>query len=584
MSVFIPDEKIQEIRDSLNIVELIGDYITLKKAGKNYQGLCPFHQEKTPSFNVSPEKQIFHCFGCGKGGDAIRFLMEYENLGFHEALVTLAKRQGIKLPAKSRASTSETKLTEQLHQILEIAANFFINNLKKADSFVQSYLKKRKLNDEAINNFQLGYAPQEWDKLLSYCRNLNLNIELALQAGLIAKSEKTGNFYDIFRHRLIFPIHHSSGKIVAFGARALDPEEKAKYLNSPETAVFQKSYILYGLYQAKKHIRESRYAVLVEGYMDVISLHQNGFPYAVAPMGTALTPQQAKLLSRYGSTVYIAFDGDQAGKNATLRAIPILLKEKIDIRIVCFSEQDDPDAFIIREGKEGFQQLLDKSLPLFDFLIEHHAREKDLRTIDGKAQFIKDLLPYLQEINDPIKMPLIRTKMADFLNIDEQTLSSHIHKSHFVKIRPYQHFKMESKIDKAEKGVLYCFIEFPDTRSEIKASLSPETFLNPQHQKISNLIWELDHIEGFRNSQDLLILVDDEEIRSFVSMIVVQPVSLVDMRLQLKDWLNVIQVNLLRQRKTELERKLKTDDHDQEYLLKEIQGIKKEILNFTHQN
>lgn len=581
MAFSIPDDKIQEIRDRSDIVDLIGDYVPLKKRGKNYLGLCPFHQEKTPSFNVSPERQIFHCFGCGKGGDVFRFLMDHEHLNFVEAVQFLAKRYGIALPQRSE-KPGTTQISEKLYQANETAATFFETNLARAPQSVQEYLQKRHLQPETIKIFRLGYAADSWDALIK--TGPPISTETLQQAGLIGKSEQRGTFYDLFRHRLMFPIFHHNGNIVGFGGRALDPQERAKYINTPESPVYHKSDLLYGLYQAKREIRPEKTAILVEGYLDVIALHQADIRLAVAPLGTALTAQQAKLLKRYASQIIIAFDGDPAGQKAALRAIPLLLAEKLDVRIIVFPYEDDPDTFIHREGTAAFRRQMTDSQPFFDYVLTALSQEHDLKTVNGKAAIAREMMSYLEQVKDPIQLALYRTKLADYLNINEQTIVKLIPKDLKQASQPTRYQRIESRLEKAERGLLFCFLESVELRSMIKTVLSPEDFVHSIHRRVAPLLWEMDMIEGFAAGKELLALIEDEQSRSAISEILMCDSMLSLNRDNVKHWINILKTEQLQAKKLEMERLLSLGKGDEVVLLGQIADLKKEMLQFSVKN
>jgi len=384
----IPEELIDSIRSQADIVDVVSDYVTLRKAGRNYKGLCPFHDEKTPSFSVNPERQIYHCFGCGKGGNVFSFLMEHENVTFVEAVRHIARRLNITIPDTYRERQAGSE-AESLAQVTRFAARFFHERLLNAgrDSIVRRYTERRGLSEETVKSFGLGYAPDSWNDLLNAARNQGIDVALLVNAGLAKTGEQ--RTYDAFRKRLIFPIQAPSGRVVGFGGRALSDEDQPKYLNSSESPIYRKSQVLYGLYQARDALRQRGRILVVEGYMDLLGLYEQGVHGAVALCGTALTPEQARLLARYGQQAFLVYDSDQAGVRATWRAIEPLVESGLWTRIVRLPEDYDPDSYVREHGPDGFMKLVDSADSIADFM-GHHAnlqgsgdREEVFRTLTG---------------------------------------------------------------------------------------------------------------------------------------------------------------------------------------------------------
>lgn len=384
----IPEELIDSIRSQADIVDVVSDYVTLRKAGRNYKGLCPFHDEKTPSFSVNPERQIYHCFGCGKGGNVFSFLMEHENVTFVEAVRHIARRLNITIPDTYRERQAGSE-AESLAQVTRFAARFFHERLLNAgrDSIVRRYTERRGLSEETVKSFGLGYAPDSWNDLLNAARNQGIDVALLVNAGLAKTGEQ--RTYDAFRKRLIFPIQAPSGRVVGFGGRALSDEDQPKYLNSSESPIYRKSQVLYGLYQARDALRQRGRILVVEGYMDLLGLYEQGVHGVVALCGTALTPEQARLLARYGQQAFLVYDSDQAGVRATWRAIEPLVESGLWTRIVRLPEDYDPDSYVREHGPDGFMKLVDSADSIADFM-GHHAnlqgsgdREEVFRTLTG---------------------------------------------------------------------------------------------------------------------------------------------------------------------------------------------------------
>ena len=368
----LDSDVIQIILDQNNIVDIIEEYLPLKKAGANYSTNCPFHKEKTPSFIVSPDKQIFHCFGCGESGDSIGFLTKYRNFTFVEAAEYLADRAGIVLEEINSPRINNNKETaDKLYRINRDAAAYFYKNLRNYPHVIE-YLRSRNIKSNVIKLFGIGYAMGEWDNLLNYLKNEGYKEEDILKAGLIIRNEKNDTYYDRFRNRVIFPIFDVKKRIIGFGGRVLD-DSLPKYLNSPESLVFNKGYNLYGIHIAKENAKDNSF-ILVEGYMDVIKMHVHGYSTAVAALGTSFTENQVKLLKRYSKNFYIAFDSDEAGQKASLKALNLLKKNNLKAKVLIMKDAKDPDEYLNKFGKSGFDKLIENSLDYYSFL-EFHFKE-----------------------------------------------------------------------------------------------------------------------------------------------------------------------------------------------------------------
>lgn len=375
----IPDEKKEEVRGAADIVEVVEDYVKLKRSGRSWKGLCPFHDEKTPSFHVTPDLGIYKCFGCGESGDVFNFVMEMEGVGFMEAMRSLADRYGVSLPEEDDPEFDEEHhLREGIYHALKYAGVFFYRHLRetKEAQKAREYLKKRGYNREIVKKYGLGYAPKNGNKLYKTAIDSGLNEEYLLEAGLIKPSKRNDGFYDAFRGRLMFPIFNPSGKVIAYAGRIIGNEKTAKYINSPQTKVYNKSEVLYGINFAKNEIRKTNEVILVEGYTDVISLQQYGIDNVVASSGTSLTPQQMKLLHRYGDAITMIYDSDSAGQRAMKRGINIALREGMDVKLLELPEDEDPDSYVRQFGKDAFKEM--KKEESEDFLTYqiHKAKEE----------------------------------------------------------------------------------------------------------------------------------------------------------------------------------------------------------------
>ncbi|MDU5342453.1 DNA primase [Anaerococcus vaginalis] len=417
--VFISDEKKNEILENSDIVAIIGDYVDLKKSGNSYKGLCPFHNEKTPSFTVDDRKQLFHCFGCGEGGDVVSFIMHKEGLSYIESMKYLAKKAGIKLD--DTKSSKENKILNRYYDINKDIMMYFYKNLL-TDKACQIYLKNRGFRSNIVNTFMLGFAKNSWDDLLSYVKNKDYLLDDIENLGLIKKSQN-GKYYDKYRNRLIFPIINHYGKVIGFGGRSID-STMPKYLNSPESQVFKKRYNLYGLNIFKK--QSNKDIILVEGYMDVIGLNNQGIDQAVASLGTSLTSDQAKLLKRYAKNVYICYDEDNAGIKATDRAIEILLDEGIKPNIISLEKGLDPDDFVKKYGRDAFIKKMDEASDVYNYkynkILDLYAESKDNEKFEKLNLFIE----FLSSIKSDLTREIFINNVSKLFDIDKSTLKESV--------------------------------------------------------------------------------------------------------------------------------------------------------------
>ena len=423
----IPEETIERIKAASDIVEIVSEHVQMRHAGRNWLGLCPFHNEKSPSFNLQPELQIYHCFGCGVGGDVVKFVQEIDKVSFVEALTFLAERAGIPVPRRGGSSADDER-NDQLFRANELAAKYFQYMLRQpAGADALRYLHGRGLTDETIDEFRIGYALPGWTELLEMAGRRDFATPALEQAGLVVQSRKGRGHYDRFRNRVIFPIANLSNRVIAFGARALAADDQPKYLNSPETPIYHKSSVLYGMSRAREAIRRDGTAIVVEGYMDVVSLAQGGVDNVVASSGTAVTPSHAGLLGRYSERVVLLFDGDAAGGTAAERGVEVLLGTEVDTRIVTLPAGQDPDSFVRRDkGADELRQLIDKAPPALDIYLDRMAAGVDLNSVTGRARAIERLLPLIAECKDEVRRNLMIRRAAQRLDVDEQALRTDI--------------------------------------------------------------------------------------------------------------------------------------------------------------
>ncbi len=419
------------VKQQADIVRVIGEYVQLKKAGQNFRGLCPFHSEKSPSFNVHPVRQIYHCFGCGVGGDVFKFVMEMEKCPFPEAIRVVAEKCGIAVPAQRERSPEERRENQARTLLVEmhrVAQSFFAKNLENTSEgkVARAYLEDRGLTKAVIEQFGIGYAPSGGDILLRQLKTKYPD-KLLVESGLISRDQNGNRLFDRFRRRITFPIANESGKIVAFGCRALG-DDMPKYLNSPETPIYSKSNLLYHLDRAKDALRRSDFAILVEGYMDAIAVAGAGISNVVASCGTALAEPQIKLLSRFTRRVIVNYDPDTAGQTATERSITLLLEHDFEVRVLALPGKADPDKFIREQGKDAYIKLLKESPPYVDYLIAR-ARRMDLTTGEGKRNAVNFLLPYIQKIPNRLLRSEWATRIAQQLRLDEPVLRAELTKA-----------------------------------------------------------------------------------------------------------------------------------------------------------
>ncbi|MFP4015400.1 MAG: DNA primase [Halanaerobiales bacterium] len=487
---------VEKIKYTSDIVDLISDYIDLKKMGNNYKGLCPFHQEKTPSFNVSAEKQLYHCFGCGAGGDIISFLMEIENVSFYEALKILAERNGISLPTNDNQYNQRKREEKELvFTINSLAARFFHYVLlnTRAGKGAYDYLENRGFDKKDCKEYYLGYAPNRWSTLYDFLRKKNYNDKILIKAGLISAG-KNNSCYDRFRGRIIFPIFNIRSEVIAFGGRIIDENAKApKYLNSPDTPVFKKRENLYGLNWAKEAIRRNDEVVIMEGYTDVLTARKYGIENIVASLGTAFTEKQASLIRRYANNVYISYDSDVAGNKATLRGLDILTKEGLNVRVISLPENTDPDEYIKKEGIEGFNNLKEKALNLIEFKIESLKGEYDIDKIDEKVSFTREIIKVLSSIKDQVKQDIHIQNIARKYEINIQTIKKGIStyanakdskkkdKNYNKRYTKKDNESQKGSINNIEEDLLKFYMLNPEMREEIDKYILTDFFPERYH-------------------------------------------------------------------------------------------------------
>ena len=521
MEEYIPDEVIAEVRSRADIVEVISEYLPLKKAGRNYSALCPFHPEKTPSFMVSSAKQVFHCFGCGMGGDIFGFVMKSENLSFPQAVKLLAEKFGVPIPRRRVSPSEKRKIDkkEELCKVNQLAMDYYRDLLfGKEGTEAKEYLRKRGIGKAVIEEHRLGYALNGWNGLVNHLLRKKVPLKLAEELGLVI-AKKTGGWYDHFRGRIIFPIFDLTGNILGFGGRALD-EDSPKYLNSPESALYHKGQSLYGLHVAKGFIREKGLALIVEGYLDLLTLHQFGFKHAVATLGTAMTESQIRLLKRFSNHFITIFDSDKSGAAATIRALPLFLDEDISCKVVRLPEEHDPDSFLQGGYRDEFQEMLLQAIPIFDFFIDEVFSRSDLASAEGKAKTIDEILPMVERIRNRIVRESYVKKLGERLVLKEEVILDAIRalpqrgERRREELKQAIHMKMYPK---TEETILEIMLRFNHLIPEIAEDGVLEDFENQQLKMVAKTLKEIYFETGVLVIPDVLAYVKDDELRNKIS-------------------------------------------------------------------
>lgn len=521
-----PGDFLQKVRDNTNILDVVGSYVSLKKKGKRYWACCPFHQEKTPSFSVSPEDGLYYCFGCHAGGDVFSFVEKMENLSFTEAVERLAEAAHLELP-RAEVSPEEKRrkqFNDELYHAMELAVVYFHNCLRRTNMGKPglAYFKRRHLTDETIDRFKLGFAPDSWHKLYGDFRTIkHISDTVLVTSGLVG--HKNGRYYDTFRNRCMFPILNLKGKPVAFGGRVMD-DSKPKYLNSPETPIFNKRQLLFALYQALPEIRRTRQVIMVEGYMDAISLHAHGVTNAVASLGTAFTIEQARLLKRYADEVVFSYDMDAAGQNATRRALEIAGTTGLKMRVLHLSEGKDPDEFVNKYGGEAYKEAVAQAIPALDYLFNSLLETHDRTSLEGQHLILNDMFTVLSARGDSFEFNTYIQKMARALKVDEGLVRNEarlfarknnprVYISQRVQniTESVEEDKEKEKIEALEKTIIrYCFIT--GRRPDGWEYLSTHTFSNAFCGRMYGILatlyaagqpWTKENAQGLMEHEDM---------------------------------------------------------------------------------
>ena len=528
----IAEEIIDEIRQRTDLIALVGEYLKLERRGKNMVGLCPFHNEKTPSFTVSPDKQLYHCFGCGASGNAFTLIMELEKMTFPEAARFLGQRAQVKIPERREEPTAKERLQEKIYNINQVAARYYAHCLKNTaeGKRAYTYLRNRGISDEAIELFMLGYAPAGWTGFFNFARKKGASPELMLKAGLISPGREN-SFYDRFRNRLIFPIFNAGGKVAGFGGRSLAIGEKEgpKYLNSPQSPVFDKSAILYGLNLARDEIRRRKQVVVMEGYTDVIAAHQAGIKNAVASLGTSLTEEQSRLLRYQADTVITAYDSDSAGEAATWRGLAILQSTGCLVQIAEMPEGSDPDSYIRKFGSDAFVGLIEKASPLIDYRLQQLKKRYDLSTDQGRVSYTKEILPLLNTAVDRVEQDYYLKRAAEEIGVDESALRSELKRRR--KDKSYLPEEIQENnldadqiiISPAEKILLALMIQSKEIAEKGRKLIESDYYSDPRVENIFKEIWNLSAVEEVFTADKLIDRFSDSQVVRIITTAATDP-------------------------------------------------------------
>lgn len=564
----IPEQVIERIKEENDIVDVISENVRLKRTGRNFSGLCPFHQEKSPSFSVSQDKQIYKCFGCGEAGNVISFVMKYKNLSFVEAVKVLADRVNISIDFEKGKADPRQKKRELLYKINKEVGKYYFSNLQKEPQ-MKEYFYRRGLTEKTIRSFGLGFAKDGWRETLGFLKSLKLNDDVIKETGLIVFNEEKKVSYDRFRNRVIFPVFDVSGNVIGFGGRVLD-DSKPKYLNSPETAVFDKSTNLYGLNFAVKNKIEDRTIIMVEGYMDCISLHQHGITNAVASLGTALTPGQGKLLRKYADTIIISYDADVAGQKATLRGLEILMEIGLEVRVLTIPKGKDPDEFIRVNGKDAFKKLMDEAKQLIDYRIDmakvgiDFSKEKDLALYSNRiTEILANLNPvekdiYIKKISEETKIK--EQALYDLLSNKMTTANKN---SNFVNNNAEFGTKLyiEPAYVKSTRNILKLLMN-QSSYEKVNSLFNEHNCIDEVHLKLYNLIKETINEKGFDNiEKNLEIKCQDVELlKEFLKIKDISIITSNDLETIVKDYIYKIEIYRLNKEKEIVSQKLKESE------------------------
>ena len=579
------EEILNEVRQANDIVDVISQYVHLKRSGRNYFGLCPFHNEKSPSFSVSPDKQIFHCFGCGVGGNVITFVSQIEGLNFVETVQMLAERANIQLPTlQNNGDTQREILKDKVYKVNEFTAEYYHQNLYKPQAkMAQEYVKKRQLTNETLKSFRIGFSGK-FDELYQELKKQGFQEQEILESGLVNKNER-GQYIDRYRNRLMFPICDARGRVIAFGGRVLD-DSKPKYINSPENVVYSKGKHLFGLNVAKKG--DTKKLLIVEGYMDVISLHQRGITNVVAPLGTALTEQQGWLLRKNSEQIILSFDSDDAGIKAKLRAIDILQNMGCDLRVIQLEGAKDPDEYIVKYGNMRFQNAVDKAFSVVEFKVKILKKELNLENTNDKIKFLNEIAKLISKVDNTIEREVYIEKIAKEYDISKEAIYAEVNKL------TYKNDKSEKLLEKAKPVITHKKVETKEVSESIrrrentiisilltgdlsifeiiKQNIKPEDFQDEINQEIAKKLYE----EFEKGNSNINSIIDtlDQEHQNQITMIMAEDYEIEDLEKAIDDIIQAYKRDKLNNRKLEILELLEKTSN-----IEEKKELEKELSN-----
>lgn len=573
---------IEEINSRLDIAEVVSGYIPLKRAGRSFKGLCPFHHEKTPSFIVSSAKQIYHCFGCGAGGDMISFVMKQERLEFMEALRVLAEKANVQVPQfRGGVSGYSRSFANTLYRVNELCANYYnalligSNKAKEA----RGYLAKRSLNASTVSKFKLGYASSAWDDLMEFARQRGISNATLEKAGLII-SGKDGGFYDRFRNRVIFPIFDIRSKIIGFGGRVLD-ESLPKYINSPETDIYIKGRHLFGLNFALDDIKTRDFVVVVEGYFDLITPYQNGIRNIVATLGTALTVEQIRLIKRFTSNAVIIFDADEAGEAASLRGLDLLVSEGLNVRIARLPEGADPDTYVRAQTAAGFLKVVENADNLFDYKLKLLIGRFNPAEAEEKARITSEMLPTIKRVQNAVLRSDYIKRLAEVLFVKEEALMEEFSKIKldYTYLGENRIFRERRAIRPAEKIITGLILEDPEIAQEVRANLCIEDFKNEEIKNIIKTVFAMLDESNTPTAAKIIHRLNDDNLSHIICESLADTENLIDREKNLKDCILRIKTDNLKLKRENLtglikEAETKGDEERMMRLVRELDSLK----------
>ena len=589
----ISDRQLDEILQRCDITEIIAGYIPLKKAGRNFKALCPFHHEKTPSFVVSPDKQIFHCFGCGAGGNVFSFIMKNERMDFPEAVKFLADKAGVRIITETEKETgTKHSVSTILYKLNELAAWYFHQNLLKASGAkkARDYLIKREISKESVSDFRIGFALDLWDGLLTFLRSKRIGDDLLLKSGLVIKNAQ-GRMYDRFRNRIIFPIFNAQAKIVGFGGRTIDvPGDAAdqhqdkgpKYINSPETDIYIKSKNLYGFNFSKRFVQQEEYCIVVEGYLDFIVPYQAKVKNLVASLGTAFTHEHVRLLKRYTNNVVIVFDSDEAGQGAALRSLDLLIEEGMNVKIADLRKGFDPDSYVRKYGADEFRNRVKAAKTLFDYKLDSLLVKFDKESPEGKAQIAGMMLETIGRFRNAILRTTYIKKLSESLSIPEETLIFELKKINSMTKFPsktdesVRYPKVYKKTKAAERMLVSMMLENREFVEQLKEKMHYSEFTDPIARKIAMHLYQ-----SSEDVQPAAILknLNDEEASSFICNLLVSDCGVKDRKKSFEDCIRRIKIDGIQLKLDEMQKQIKNSKQtagELKKLLKDYHRLKKE--------